>query len=193
MSRVPLLVKATGAAFLALLAGMAHAAPAAAPAAGPTPPAGEIIPLPLNPVVPPSQRICARTLPSGLGYTALRPTAGAQPAASDIVLVSYLGYLAATGVVFDQAQGVPFALDGVIPGMSEGVRQMAKGAVSRICIPAALGYGAQASGPIPANADLVFQVELVDFKTRAEVEAMRAAQTDAAPPVAERAPVPGGK
>ncbi|MBB6504534.1 hypothetical protein F4693_001507 [Sphingomonas endophytica] len=53
---------------------------------------------------------------------------------------------------------------------------MARTGVARFCIPAALGYGARASGPIPANADLVFQVELLDFKTKAEVENMNRAQ-----------------
>jgi FKBP-type peptidyl-prolyl cis-trans isomerase FkpA len=52
---------------------------------------------------------------------------------------------------------------------------MAKGSIWRFCVPA-LGYGAQGGGDtIPPNADLVFQVELVDFKTAAEVEQMRAA------------------
>lgn len=189
MLRLSAVARSTVAAALVVFAGAAHAAPAAAPA----PLASQIIPLPLNPVVPPSQRACTQVLPSGLGFTALRPADGAHPAASDVVLVSYLGYLASTGVVFDQAQGVPFALDGVIPGMSEGVRQMAKGGISRLCIPAALGYGAQASGPIPANADLVFQVELVDFKTRAEIEAMRAAEAAAAPASADPAKTVSGQ
>ena len=69
---------------------------------------------------------------------------------------------------------------GVIPGFSEGVQLLGRGGVVRICIPAALGYGAQASGPIPANADLVFQIELLDFKTAAEIDAMRKAAPDAA-------------
>ena len=77
--------------------------------------------------------------------------------------VNYIGYLAATGEVFDQGMGVEFPVGGVIPGFSEGLQTMGKGAVARLCIPAALGYGAKATGPIPANADLVFQVELVDI------------------------------
>ena len=76
----------------------------------------------------------------------------------------------------------PFPANGVIPGFSEGLQMMKRGGIARFCIPAALGYGAQASGPIPANSDLVFQVELIDFKTAAEVEAMRKASGQPATP-----------
>ena len=76
--------------------------------------------------------------------------------------VNYIGYLAATGEVFDHGMGVEFPVGGVIRGFGQGLQTMGKGGVSRLCIPAALGYGAKTTGPIPANADLVFQVELVD-------------------------------
>ena len=82
---------------------------------------------------------------------------------SDGVRVNYFGTLAATGEVFDQGMAAQFPVGGVIPGFGEGLQTMGKGAVMRLCIPAALGYGAKATGPIPANADLVFQVELVDI------------------------------
>lgn len=155
-----------------------HAAPVhrAHAAAAPVRASAEIIPLPLTPIVPAGQRVCTAKAPTGLGSTVLRPAAGAMPADSDYVLVNYIGYLAATGAVFDQAQHASFPVNGVIPGFSQGLQTLAKGGIARFCIPAALGYGAQASGPIPANADLVFQVELLDFKTAAEIEAMRKAQ-----------------
>jgi len=147
-----------------------------------------IIALPLNPIVPAAQRSCAARTPTGLGYTMLRPASGAKPTADATVLVNYIGYLAATGAVFDQNMRTPMPVGGVIPGFGQGLQLVAKGGVVRLCIPAALGYGAQGTGPIPANADLVFQVEVIDFKTAAELEALRkaepaapAGQTDAAP------------
>jgi FKBP-type peptidyl-prolyl cis-trans isomerase FkpA len=150
------------------------AAPAAA--ARPVTTDNSIIPLPLNPVIPAAQRSCTSRTPSGLGYTVLRAASGPKPAATDTALVNYIGYLAATGVVFDQGMQSPLPLDGVIPGFSEGLQTLARTGVVRLCIPAAMGYGAEASGPIPANSDLVFQVELLDFKTAAELEAMRNGQ-----------------
>jgi FKBP-type peptidyl-prolyl cis-trans isomerase FkpA len=151
-------------------AALAAPAPAAAPAAG-------IIKLPLQPVVPADMRTCSTKTPSGLSYTVLRDATGPKPSKTDFVLINYIGYLAAGGQVFDQNQGTPLGLDNVLPGFSAGLQLMPRGAVWRLCIPAAQGYGAQGAGEaIPANADLVFQVELVDSKTAAEVEAMRKTQ-----------------
>ena len=142
----------------------------------------DIIALPLNPMASVGQRLCAAKTPTGLGYSILRPASGPMPAATDFVLVNYIGYLAATGAVFDQGMRATFPVNGVIPGFAKGLQMMSKGGIARFCIPAAMGYGAQGSGPIPADADLVFQVELVDYKTAAEIEAMRgASQVEPAP------------
>jgi len=155
--------------------GMAAPAPAATAAPG-------IIKLPLQPMVPADLRACSAKTASGLGYTALRDGTGPKPGKTDFVLISYIGYLASTGQVFDQNQQTPLSLDNVIPGFTEGLQLMPRGSVWRLCVPAALGYGASGAGDaIPANADLVFQIELVDSKSAAEVEAMRKAQQGAAP------------
>lgn len=155
-------------------------------------PDNSILPLPLTPTIPVGQRQCATRTPAGLGYTMLRPATGAKPAQTDVVLVNYIGYLASTGAVFDQGTRTPMPVAGVIPGFSQGLQMLSKTGIGRFCIPATLGYGAQATGPIPANADLVFQVELLDYKTAAEVEAMNKAQsaeptTPAADPAAPAA------
>jgi FKBP-type peptidyl-prolyl cis-trans isomerase FkpA len=159
-------------------------------AVAPIKPAADIIPLPLKPTVPASQRVCSAKAPSGLGSTMLRPASGAKPAAEDFVLVNYIGYIAATGAVFDQGMQAAFPVNGVIPGFSEGLQMLSKGGIARLCIPFALGYGAQGSGPIPPSADLVFQVELLDYKTGAEVAAMRKAQEVAEKAAAAPAPAP---
>ena len=161
-----------------------RAKPRAATAARTTPNTA-IIPLPLNPIVPAAQRSCGERTPAGLGYTMLRPATGPKPAASDVVLVNYIGYLASTGAVFDQGMRSPLPVNGVIPGFSQGLQMLGRSGIARFCIPAALGYGARATGPIPANADLVFQVELVDYKTAAEIEALNKAQSATPPEPAE--------
>lgn len=138
-----------------------------------------IIPLPLNPVIPADKRACALKTASGLGYSQLRGGSTAKPTDADVVLINYIGYLAATGAVFDQNMQTPMAVSDVIPGFTEGMKLIGKGGVFRLCLPAALAYGAQATGPIPANSDLVFQVELLDFKSRAEIEAAQKAQAAA--------------
>lgn len=160
--------------FLTLAAFALVSAPATA--------AETIIPLPLQPVVPAAQRTCAAKTSTGLGFAQLRTGTGAKPAKDDVVLVNYIGYLTATGAVFDQGMRSAFPVSGVIPGFGEGLQLASKGSVMRLCIPAALGYGAAGTGPIPANADLVFQVELLDFKSQAEIDALRqqAASTPAA-------------
>lgn len=163
---------------LSLAAVAACPALAQAQSAAPAPaadPSAQILPVPLNPVIPAAQRVCSAATASGLGTRLLRDAQAAKPARGDYVLVNYIGYLAADGTVFDQNVQQAFSTGAVIKGFSEGILLMSKGSVWRFCIPAALGYGERATGPIPANADLVFQVELVDFKTEAEVTALRAA------------------
>ncbi len=82
------------------------------------------------------------------------------------VTAHYTGAVAATGVVFqssyDTGNPVPFSLDGVIKGWTDGVPGMKVGGIRRLVIPADQAYGAnppQGSG-IPANAPLVFDIEL---------------------------------
>ncbi len=156
---------------------------AAAPLAAQAPAPSSIIALPHNPNVPASQRACPARQASGLGADALRPAtdpAGPKPGAGAYVLVNYIGYIAATGQTFDQAMQSALPLDGLIPGFTEGLKLMGKGSVWRFCVPAALGYGAEASGPIPANSDLVFQVELLDMRSGEEMAAAQAGQAAAA-------------
>ena len=105
-----------------------------------------------------------KVTPSGLKYKVLaKGKPGPHPTDSDVALVNYVGKLT-DGSVFDQSrQPTPMPVTGVVPGFSEALKLMPKGAKYRFWIPPQLGYGAAGAGPIPANATLVFDVELVDF------------------------------
>jgi FKBP-type peptidyl-prolyl cis-trans isomerase len=48
----------------------------------------------------------------------------------------------------------------MIPGFDEGVVGLPRGSKAYLFIPPALGYGAEGSGPIPANSELVFYIEI---------------------------------
>lgn len=110
--------------------------------------------------------------PSGLRYQVLKAGKGPKATAADVALIEYEGRLA-DGTVFDSSEGkgpVPLPVTGSITGFAEGLQLMNKGAKYRLWIPAGLGYGPEAVGPIPANSDLVFDVTLVDFKSIASLQ-----------------------
>lgn len=52
----------------------------------------------------------------------------------------------------------------VIEGWNKGLIGMKKGEKRRLTIPASLGYGDRATGSIPANSTLIFEVELMEIK-----------------------------
>jgi len=86
------------------------------------------------------------------------------------VTVHYTGTLA-NGNKFDSSRdrGKPFQFrigtGEVIRGWDEGVAKMSKGQRAKLTISPDYGYGAQgAGGVIPPNAQLIFDVELIDFK-----------------------------
>ncbi len=90
-----------------------------------------------------------------------------QPGAT--VTCHYTGAVAKTGTVFqssrDFGRPISFPLSGVIAGWTEGVPGMKVGGTRRLLIPAGKAYGSTppyGSG-IPADADLVFDIELVSI------------------------------
>jgi len=114
---------------------------------------------------------------SGLQYQVLKPgTGAAKPTDDDIVLVNYEGKLT-NGTTFDASQQpTPMPVKEVVPGFSEGLKLMSKGAKYRFWIPPALGYKDKAAGPIPPNSVLVFDLELLDWKSEAEIRQMQMMQ-----------------
>jgi FKBP-type peptidyl-prolyl cis-trans isomerase FkpA/FKBP-type peptidyl-prolyl cis-trans isomerase FklB len=106
------------------------------------------------------------TTASGLQYQVIQPGKGPKPAKDDTVRVNYKGMLL-DGTVFDDSSqhGGPaeIPLGQVVPGWQEGITLMPVGSKYRLWIPADLGYGDRGTpgGPIPPNATLVFEVELL--------------------------------
>ncbi len=107
---------------------------------------------------------------SGLEYEEIKAGNGTQAQAGKTVSVHYEGKFP-DGKVFDSSyeRGTPldFTLGAgqVIKGWDEGIALMKIGGEAVLTIPPELGYGQHgAGGVIPANATLVFQVELVAVK-----------------------------
>ena len=110
-----------------------------------------------------------KTTASGLQYKVLKEGTGKSPKKSDTVEVHYKGTLL-DGTEFDSSykrgKTIEFPLSGVIAGWTEGVQLMKEGAKYQFTIPSALAYGERGTpgGPIPANATLIFEVELIAVK-----------------------------
>lgn len=113
--------------------------------------------------------LTAVTNPSGLSWYVLTPGDGAVAATGDKVAVHYTGWLT-NGTKFDSShdRGKPikFTLGAhrVIQGWEDGILGMKVGEKRQLHIPSGLGYGSRGMGDaIPPDADLLFDVELVEI------------------------------
>ncbi|MCK9409960.1 MAG: FKBP-type peptidyl-prolyl cis-trans isomerase [Bacteroidetes bacterium] len=104
------------------------------------------------------------TTASGLQYKVIKAGSGKKPKASNEVKVHYRGTLV-NGTEFDNSfkrgEAVTFPVGGVIPGWTEALQLMPVGSKWEVYIPAQLGYGNNATGPIPPGSTLIFEVELL--------------------------------
>jgi FKBP-type peptidyl-prolyl cis-trans isomerase FkpA len=102
----------------------------------------------------------------GLGYKSIKDGAGPSPGATDVVRVHYRGTFP-DGKEFDSSlqrgQPAEFPLNRVIKCWGEGVQKMKVGGKAKLVCPPELAYGARGTpgGPIPPNATLHFDVELL--------------------------------
>ena len=117
-----------------------------------------------------AQGITAEPTASGLVYVMTQEGNGEKPADGQMVKVHYTGKLL-DGTVFDSSVEreepiqIPIGVGQVIPGWDEGIMLMSKGEKGVLYIPYYLAYGDRGAGAdIPAFANLMFEVELIDFE-----------------------------
>ncbi|WP_281298762.1 peptidylprolyl isomerase [Flavobacterium limnophilum] len=128
----------------------------------------------------------ATKTPSGLQYVITKKAGGKKPASGANIYIHYAGFLE-NGTLFDSsmedvsktfgkydenraAQGgyqpIPFQAgrkDGMIPGFIEGLEKLSFGDKAVLFIPSKLAYGeAGANGVIPPNANIIFEIELLE-------------------------------
>ena len=135
-----------------------------------------------------SQKENAALTDTGLMWIKLKEGDGPKPKEGEFVMVHYAGWLA-DGTLFDTSDksiaendenfstifrmhrgqfGPTQMLNSpdapLIQGFREGLALMNEGDKVRLFIPGHLGFGDQARGPIPANADLIFDLEILPAK-----------------------------
>ncbi len=99
---------------------------------------------------------------SGLYYIINLPGGTVKPATDAEITVSYIGKLT-NGSIFDQSTNFTGDLNAMIAGWEEGIPLIGTGGKIQLFIPSALGYGENATGKIPANSVLIFDVTLKSF------------------------------
>jgi len=100
---------------------------------------------------------------------------GKEAVSGATVVVNYTGWIYEPnspqqhGAQFDSSVGrspfvFPLGAGQVIPGWDEGVKGMKVGGKRTLVVPAAMGYGSNGVGPISPNANLIFDVELLEVR-----------------------------
>jgi FKBP-type peptidyl-prolyl cis-trans isomerase FkpA len=108
--------------------------------------------------------LTAQRSSTGLYYVIQNPGTGANPTPTSNVTVAYKGYFT-NGTVFDQssAAGIPFGLNQVIKGWTEGIQYFKPGGNGILLVPAHLGYGNYNYSSIPGGSVLIFEVKLISI------------------------------
>ena len=115
------------------------------------------------------------TSPSAVTQTDVIAGTGTEAVSGKVLTVNYTGWLynparpEGKGAQFDSSVGLtPFIFSlgqgSVIAGWDTGLVGMRVGGVRRLVIPPSLGYGGFRNGSIPANATLLFEVELLEVQ-----------------------------
>lgn len=103
---------------------------------------------------------------SGLMWEVIKEGTGRKPTPDDILKIKFIASFS-NGEVFDSMaknNPVEFPVRGLFPGWEEATQQMKVGGKYRFVFPPSLAFGKRGSGPIPPNAIIIFEVELLDAK-----------------------------
>ncbi|GMN03285.1 FKBP-type peptidyl-prolyl cis-trans isomerase [Erythrobacter sp. MTPC3] len=148
--------------------------------------------------------------PRGLEVETLVEGEGPMVQVGDVAFVRYKGKIADTGEVFDESRDIPLPVQGLFPegtpfpvdegatidGFFNGLQQMQKGGEYELYIPSDQAYGSEPppGAPIPPDADLIFEIEVVDFMSKdtfdrnLQILQQQMQQGMGAPPPAQDAP-----
>jgi FKBP-type peptidyl-prolyl cis-trans isomerase FkpA len=138
-----------------------------------------------------TNKIVVTKSPKGTFVQIVKPGIGAKLDNTKFVKIKYKGKTL-DGSIFDtnmdESKGHTDPLlvnltedmslgSGVIPGMTDALLMMQKGTKGIMYIPSTLAYGARGAGSdIPANANLIFEVEVLSVLNKAQVAADNAIQ-----------------
>ncbi|MTI22042.1 hypothetical protein E1176_13510 [Fulvivirga sp. RKSG066] len=102
---------------------------------------------------------------NGLRYVINASGEGSNPNICNSVTVNYVGKLMSNGSVFDKSSNpVTFPLSALITGWQIGIPLIASGGEVTLYIPSVYAYGSRGSGSIPPNANLIFDIDLLEVK-----------------------------
>ena len=120
-----------------------------------------------------ANNLTAKATGTGLYYVVTTPGNATRAIITSTVYVKYRGYLldgTKKGIQFDSSyesseQPAQFVgLTTLVKGFSEGLRLFGVGGKGQLIIPSGLGYGATASGTIPASSVLIFDIEITGIQ-----------------------------
>jgi FKBP-type peptidyl-prolyl cis-trans isomerase len=114
-----------------------------------------------------SNGIVAQTEPNGMRYVVTTTGDGPSPCLESRVTVNYVGRLLNGGSQFEATTSdITFSLSGLILGWQLVFPLLPAGSKVTLYIPSGYAYGSSvaAGGKIPANANLIFELELVSVR-----------------------------
>jgi len=111
----------------------------------------------------------AITTQDGLQYLEITPGNGPAPVAGDVIVMNYTVSLPDGKEIYNtytanQPATAVLGRDQLLPGWEEGISLMKQGGKAKLVLPPALAFGAQGSGSIPPNSQLVMEIELLSVK-----------------------------